>query len=90
LLETQGIEGWVRKQLAAESGRPIQDMMRYEHATWRLWIGDRNGALRELEGLFSVRPYDSMYLAADPAFTELRGDPRFQNVVQRMGLQRSR
>ncbi|MFN7936100.1 MAG: winged helix-turn-helix domain-containing protein [Bryobacteraceae bacterium] len=87
LLHNRGIGEWVKRQLDEEKVQPIKDMMRYEHATWRMWIGDRQGALEELEGLFSVRPYDSMYVGVDPAFRDLHKEARFQKILQRMGLQ---
>ena len=86
ILRKEGLERWVRRQLEIESSQPVRDTMRYEHATWRMWISDRNGTLDELDSLFAVRPYDAMYIAVDPAFAPLRGEPRFQKILERMGL----
>ena len=81
-----GIQEFVRIQLEEESSQPIKRMMRYEHATWRMWAEDRSGALDELEEIFAVRPYDSMYVAVDPVFAPLRAEPRFVKLLAKMGL----
>ena len=90
LLRSDGIERWVKRQLDIESSQPVKNMMRYEHATWRVWVGDREGALNELESLSAVRPYDSMYMAVDPTFAPLRDYPRFRKIAASMGLARQR
>lgn len=62
------------------------DVQRYERAVWHMWIEDRIGALAELEAAVKARPYDLMYVAVDPVFLPLHGDPRFRQVVRQVGL----
>jgi DNA-binding winged helix-turn-helix (wHTH) protein/Flp pilus assembly protein TadD len=63
-----------------------RDLHRYERAVWRLWIGDRDGALDELEAAVAAKPFNLIYANSDPMFTPLRDTPRFQGVLRQVGL----
>ena len=65
---------------------PPKETKRYERALWRMWINDTEGALEELEAAVQSRPYYVMYVAVDPAFKQLYGNVRFQNVLRAVGL----
>jgi len=82
----RGLRGLVEAFLSETSTKPTLDHYRYERATWRIWIGDREGALSELENVFDFRPFHCTYLAVDPIFQPLRGEPRFQEVLSRIGI----
>jgi DNA-binding winged helix-turn-helix (wHTH) protein/Tfp pilus assembly protein PilF len=83
-------EGGMRKLvevlLAGNSSKPALDHQRYERGTWKMWIGDRPGALDELEHVFDFRPFDAIYVGVDPMFAPLHGEPRFRELLSRMGL----
>ena len=82
----RGLHGLVETFLTETSTKPTLDQHRYERATWRMWIGDREGALSELENVFDFRPFHCTYLAVDPMFQSLRGEPRFLEVLSRIGI----
>ena len=81
-----GLEKLVETLLSLNASKPALDHHRYERATWKMWIGDRAGALNELEHVIDFRPFDAIYVGVDPMFAPLRGEPRFQELISRMGL----
>ncbi|MCW5966094.1 MAG: winged helix-turn-helix domain-containing protein [Bryobacterales bacterium] len=75
------------KLLLDELGEgPPLDVHRYDRAVWQMWIGDRDAALAELEAGLESRPYNMIYTATDPVFAPLRDEPRFQEIVRKLGL----
>jgi len=52
----------------------------------RLGLGERDQAIREIERAFQQRSPHLVYLPQDPMYRELWSDPRFLEVVRRMGL----
>jgi tetratricopeptide (TPR) repeat protein len=82
----RGSRGLVETFLMETSAKPTIDQHRYERATWRMWIGDREGALSELENVFDFRPFQCTYLAVDPIFKPLRTEPRFRELLSRIGI----
>jgi hypothetical protein len=49
-------------------------------------LGDKERALRWLEKAFDDRSLDMIFLKVDPRFDRLHADPRFANLLRRMGL----
>ena len=49
-------------------------------------LGETKKALEWLEKAFREREHDLMYLKVDDRFEALRPDPRFQDLVYRIGL----
>jgi DNA-binding winged helix-turn-helix (wHTH) protein len=58
----------------------------YDRATLRMWAGDSQGALDELEHVFEFHPFHCIYLGVDPAFAPVRDDPRFRRILTRIGI----
>ncbi len=48
--------------------------------------GDRDSALRSLEGAYQEHSPWLNFMACEPAFDSLRADPRFQKLVHQIGL----
>ena len=87
LLRTGGRSALVRAWMDELSHERARETHRYERAVWSMWIGQPAGALAELEAAVISKPYHMIFVAADPVFAPLRGEPRFQEVVRRVGLQ---
>ena len=51
-----------------------------------LGLGDRDKAIEELEAALPIRESDLTEINVEPHWDPLRTDPRFQNVVRRVGL----
>jgi eukaryotic-like serine/threonine-protein kinase len=58
----------------------------YGKATIKLALGDVNGALDELEESLRERCELLVYLRIDPRLKELKGHPRFQALLRKIGL----
>ena len=48
--------------------------------------GDFDRAFAALERAFQARSAGMIYLHLDPGYVPLRGDPRFADLVKRIGL----
>ena len=60
----------------------------YQFALVELGVGRTDQAIRELEAAFEERSTLLTYLKMDPRFDPLRSDPRFQDLLRRIGLPR--
>ena len=49
-------------------------------------LGDKNQALAALEQAYHDRDSNLTYVKVEPAFDDLRSDPRFQKIVQQLAL----
>jgi len=51
-------------------------------------VGDRNAAIEWLEAAWRQRHPDLVRIDVEPRYAELRPDPRFQNLLRRIGFRR--
>jgi serine/threonine-protein kinase len=58
----------------------------YSFAQVYAGLGDKEHAFQWLEKSYQDRAYDITYLKVDPFFDNLRSDPRFADLVRRIGL----
>src|SRR5947208_12510731 len=49
-------------------------------------LGERDRALQALETAYNQRSSWMVWLKVEPKFDQLRGDPRFKDLVRRVGL----
>jgi len=49
-------------------------------------LGDRERAIASLERAYAAHSSDMLFVNAEPCFDPLRGDPRFQAIIRRLGL----
>ena len=70
--------------------RQLETSPRYvspgELATLYLALGEREKAFASLEKAYAAHDLQLQYLGVDPTLDELRADPRFQELLQRVGL----
>lgn len=58
----------------------------YERAAISVALGDEGQTFQWLEKAYEEHSFHMVYLKVWPQFTVIRGDPRFQKLVQRLGL----
>jgi serine/threonine-protein kinase len=86
--ESGGMKGYWRKRLEmekkeeAETGNVWPLTMAKIHAR----LGDRNEAFAWLEKVYAEREYHIALLKLDPVFDGLHSDPRFADLLRRIGL----
>jgi len=49
-------------------------------------LGDKNQTLASLEQAYHERDSNLTYVKVEPAFDDVRSDPRFQKIVQQLAL----
>jgi hypothetical protein len=58
----------------------------YLIAPVQIGLGERDQAVASLERGYTNRDQWMMFLKADPRWDDLRSDPRFQDLLRRVGL----
>lgn len=77
-----------RKILKQMTEAKADYMSAYDIALIHLGLGDTDSALKSLQKAVDERALNLRYLNIDPRFDNLRADPRFQAIVQRIGFDR--
>jgi hypothetical protein len=57
----------------------------YLVATFHVALGEKDQAIRELNKAYDRRENDLYWLKTDPLFDPLRDDPRFKELIARVG-----
>jgi len=96
----KSMKAWVGR-VYAESGRKQQALKvlaevtgaskrepvsPFAMATLYSTLGDKDRAFEWLEKVYKERNYYVVFLNVDPALDSLRGDPRFSDLLRRIGL----
>ena len=76
----------ILKEVEGSSGREYGS--RIYPADAYLWLGDKDKAMDLLEKAYAERDAKLIFIATAPSFDPLRGDPRFKNLLRRMGLEK--
>jgi DNA-binding winged helix-turn-helix (wHTH) protein len=82
-----GRDAGVRTLLELTDDWRSQREQAWRRAPWRALLGDREGAIEELERAYELRNVNLLYIAVDPVFDAIRDEPRFQAILRGMGLQ---
>jgi serine/threonine-protein kinase len=69
--------------IAQVKGRPVPA---FDLAVIYAGLGERERAFQQLEQAYQERFYRLIYLGVEPLFDSLRRDPRFQDLLRRVGL----
>jgi TolB-like protein/DNA-binding winged helix-turn-helix (wHTH) protein len=83
----KGYAGWLRERLDAlnevsKDGKP----MSFEHAELYVALGNTDEAMHYLEEGYREHTIELVRLQVNPAYDDMRTDPRFQDLVHRIGL----
>ncbi|MEW6208482.1 MAG: winged helix-turn-helix domain-containing protein [Acidobacteriota bacterium] len=83
-----GIAGYYRFELDRLK-RLLEEryISQFDFARLYALLGDRDRAFESLEGAFEERNFAIPFLNVDPDFDNLRSDPRFLGLTQKLGLQ---
>ena len=49
-------------------------------------LGEKDKALETLNRMYEERAGELLWIKVDPRFDKLRSDPRFQDLLRRLGL----
>jgi len=58
----------------------------YDVAMIHAGLGDIDRAFSDLDSAYAERPWAMLVLRVDPAFDDLRADPRFGRLLKKVGL----
>ena len=64
----------------------LDDGARVELAILYTGLGEKEKAFASLEKAFTARDLQMQFLGVDPAFDDLRPDPRFKKLVRKLNL----
>ena len=86
-LKTGGAQGYWRKRLELSLKEYDEGHgSAYKIAVCYARLGDQDRAFEQLEKSFAAREADLIWIKTEPAFDELSSDPRFQDLLRRVGL----
>lgn len=83
VFEENGIDDYLE---ALYPGRASDPPSYYFYAKKHAFLGEHEKALEYLEMSTNTRQFLAAFLKADPLFENLRPDPRYQKILQKMGL----
>lgn len=87
VLKTGGANGYWQKKLELSQRDYEQGFgSAYKIAVNYARLGDRDRTFEQLEKSLAAREPDLIWIGAEPAFDPLSDDPRFQDLLQRIGL----
>src|SRR5260370_19142888 len=81
-----------RKQEARKMLKELKERSKHRYVSpcliglIQLGLGERNQAIASLEQGYTNRDQWMMYLKVDPGWDDLRSDPRFKDLLRRIGL----
>ena len=78
-----GVNGYLERRFPGTATSPESY---YFYAMKHAFLGDSERALDYLEKSTDARMFLSAFLKAEPIFEQLRSEPRYQKILQKMGL----
>lgn len=86
-LQQSGYAGYFRVRLRQLNEKAKKSYVSpYDFADLTLRVGDREGAIQWLQAAYAERSPYLVFLQIEPRMDPLRNDPRFQDLIQRIGL----
>jgi TolB-like protein len=74
-------------ELSSKSMKPSVGSPSYFAATVYAAMDEKDKALQLLQKAYTDREVDMVWLKVDPLFKQLHGDPRFENLLQKIGFE---
>ena len=89
--DSAGLEGALGDLLQLTGSPHARRVHSFNRAMWFMLLGKHDSALGELELTVATKPppFDVIYLGVDPLFDRLRSQPKFRDVLMRLGLMAS-
>ena len=81
-----GLKGVLGDLLRDTGGADVAKIQSFNRAKWFMRLGNSEEALRELETAVDARVFDIIYLRVNPLFDPVREQPRFREVLRRIGV----
>lgn len=81
-----GLRAWIDFYLEDYSNDRRNPNTHYGSARYYLLVGEKQKALEHLETAFERKAFMMAWVKADPVFDSLRDEPRYQAILQKMGL----
>jgi eukaryotic-like serine/threonine-protein kinase len=81
-----GITGYLRRQIEQWMSAPQTDAIRFTTALYYARLADRDRTFELLEKLFAEHAQALVLLKEDPSFDSVKTDPRFNDLLRRVGL----
>jgi DNA-binding winged helix-turn-helix (wHTH) protein/Tfp pilus assembly protein PilF len=81
-----GLQGVLGDLLRDTAGADVAKIQSFNRAKWFMRLGKSEEALRELEIAVDARVFDIIYLRVNPLFDPVREQPRFREVLRRIGV----
>jgi serine/threonine-protein kinase len=83
-----GITGYLRRQIEQWASAPQTDGIRFAIAVYYARLGDRDRTFELLQKLFAEHSPSLLTLEENPSFDAVHTDPRFGELLRRVGLPR--
>jgi TolB-like protein/DNA-binding winged helix-turn-helix (wHTH) protein len=81
-----GYPGWLREKLKQLNRDSDGNAMTFEHAELYAAMGNTDMALQYLNQGYREHTAQLLWLQLNPAYDDMRTDPRFQELIHRIGL----
>jgi hypothetical protein len=78
--------GYLRRQIEQWKSAPQTEVIRFATALYSARLGDRDRTFELLETLFAENSWALVFLKEDPSFDPVHTDPRFSDLLRRVGL----
>jgi hypothetical protein len=86
-LERSGARGFWQKSLDLELQKTARDTeWALDMALFYARLEEKDQAFSWLEKAYAARAYELLYLKVGPEWDNLRGDPRFEDLLRRIGM----
>jgi TolB-like protein/DNA-binding winged helix-turn-helix (wHTH) protein/tetratricopeptide (TPR) repeat protein len=81
----QGVDGWSKALKSSKNPREAEEAA-YIVAWMYARLGETDPTLEWLERGYEARPFFLPFIGVEPLFDPMRSDPRFQDLLRRIGL----